>query len=98
MCKIRLIRLIKIISPQSGERLLIMRIMHIPVPPQRRPKQIDSNPLKSKKKSRLILNAILTSIFYSISENFNSIFLGGFEVEQVYTERDSKIGFGKAGA
>jgi hypothetical protein len=40
----------------------------------------------------------LTSIFYSISENFNSIFLGGFEVEQVYTERDSKIGFGKAGA
>jgi hypothetical protein len=57
----------------------------IPVPPQRRPKQIDSNPLKSKKKSRLILNAILTSIFYSISENFNSIFLGGFEVEQVYS-------------
>jgi hypothetical protein len=40
------------------------------------------------------LHLILTSIFSSISEDLNRFALGAFEVEQVYTERDSKIGFG----
>ncbi len=40
--------------------------------------------LKSNKKSGLILNSLLTPIFYSISEALNAVFLGAFEVEPVY--------------
>jgi hypothetical protein len=50
----------------SLKRFKIVSDRYILVPVERRPKQIDSNSLKSKKKSGLILNSILTPIFYSI--------------------------------
>ena len=41
--------------------------------------------LQLKKKSGLILNSILTPIFYSIVEALNAVFLGAIEPERVYT-------------
>ena len=43
--------------------------------------------LQLKKKSGLILNSILTPIFYSIVEALNEVFLGAIEPERVYAIR-----------
>jgi hypothetical protein len=42
------------------------------------------SPFKSKKKSGLILNSILTPIFYSIVEALNVVLLGAIQPERVY--------------